>query len=211
MKLKDIESKIKAEQDSVKVPDMLSRVKKAPLNKLLSGETPAQAFKKELAVRLLVTATVLLIVAVFCFAAMLLFENGGEASPRCYISLRIQRGDATESYSVISSGDISSAVCINDATGERASFRAISALYALESTDKVSISSLCADNSVARDALSAFREELALTYPRFSLAAISIYVNSASDIQALRDRVSAFGVSPSSDLSTLIDQLAGLL
>ena len=53
MKLKDIEKGLKSEQNSQQVPDVLQRAKKAPINRLLDGQTPLKAFDKQTAVRLL--------------------------------------------------------------------------------------------------------------------------------------------------------------
>ncbi len=209
MKLKDIEHKLRSEQETVKVPDMLSRVKKAPLNKLLSGETPAQAFKKKLAVRLLVTATVLLIAAVFCFAAMLLFTENGKANPHAYLSIKTS-GEG-ESYAIFVTGDLSKAACFDERTGEQTSFYALSALYDLKSTDKVEICAICEDASLASDLLGKLREELSGAYAGFNGASVTTSVNSDSAIALLKQKVSAAGLSAESDLTKLIDQYYSVL
>lgn len=63
MKLRDIEKKLRREQESKTVPEVYARASKAPLNKLLSGETPARAFQKQLVMRLLVIVLALFLVA----------------------------------------------------------------------------------------------------------------------------------------------------
>lgn len=205
MKFKDIKNQLKDEHRSVQVPDMLSRVKRAPINKLLSGETPAQAFQKKLAVRLLVTATALLVAAVFCFAALLLFTENGQASPRCYISLRVESGDLTESYGIVVSGDITTAVCIDENTKQKAQYSSISALYNLKSTDKVTVCAICEDAKIAARTLANFKDELVLFYGDLGGATLTTSANSPAAIDLLREYV---GGDESDDIAKLIEKYA---
>lgn len=62
MKLKDIEKNLKKEQDCKSVPDVYARASKAPLNKLLTGETPARAFQKQVVMNLLIFVLIIFLV-----------------------------------------------------------------------------------------------------------------------------------------------------
>ena len=44
MKLKDIEKSLKKEHDGAKVPDVMRRAQKAPINRLLDGQRPLKAY-----------------------------------------------------------------------------------------------------------------------------------------------------------------------
>lgn len=68
MKYKDLETKIRTEADGIDVPNVYSRVRKAPINSLLDGEAPRKAFRKRLAVMLLV-----LTLAIFAVMSLTLF------------------------------------------------------------------------------------------------------------------------------------------
>lgn len=211
MKIKDIESKLKREHESAKVPDMLSRVKKAPINKLLVGETPAQAFQKKLAVRLLVTTTALLIVAVFCFAAMLLFTERGEIGARYYISLRVEKDGVVEEYGVVTSEGLASVSCIDYQSGNKISYRAIEAFYTLKSGDKVSISAIGEDPAKCSELVKSLRDELSSAYGAFSLASVSTSVNNDDEISRLRERVEQRGGDGSVSVKELVTELDSLI
>lgn len=71
MKLSDIEQNIKKEGGEIKVPDVLNKVKRAPINKLLSDKTPAQAFKKRTATLILILTLLILAVLSISLFAML--------------------------------------------------------------------------------------------------------------------------------------------
>lgn len=211
MKLKDIKSRLREEQAGVEIPDMLPRVKKAPLNKLLSGETPAQAFQKKLAVRLLVTATALLIAAIICFAAMLLFSSEKQAGEHFYISLEIQKEGGSNSFSIVSTKDVSSAICVDDVTGERCACTAISALYALNSGDKVTIAIIGENSSKCATVLNSFKNELTSAYGEFYLATVVTSVNSQEEIDALRSLVEQKGGDPSGGIKELVERISSLM
>ncbi len=102
MKLKDIEKKLKEENSQVKVPDVLARVQKAPINRLLTP--PAQAFKKRLAVQLLCFAFVLILAVMFTLVTMFLVPSAEENSV-VFINITIQSGDDVTSYGLCTDGD----------------------------------------------------------------------------------------------------------
>ena len=70
MKIRDIKNNLKNEHDEKSVPDVFSRAKKAPINRLLTGEEPLRAFDKTTAVRLLWIALALLLVCALAFSAL---------------------------------------------------------------------------------------------------------------------------------------------
>ncbi len=211
MKLKDIKNKLKAEQSQVRVPDMLGRVQKAPINKLLSGETPAQAFQKKLAIRLLVTATALLIVAVFCFGAMMLHAGNGEAQPLCYAVIRAQSETGEANFDLVTSGDLFDVVCVDQSTGEKMSLLAISALHELKSTDKVAIAVICDDRTVATNVVQSLKEELVATYSGQGELTVQTSVNAQSEIELLKQRIEALGGQPKEDIAELVEIVAALI
>lgn len=93
MKFKDIEKKLKREQESVNVPDVYASVSNAPLNKLLEGETPARAFRKRVAQSLLVAVLVIFIVITIGLSAMWLSSSDNAKAPDCYASVTVESGD----------------------------------------------------------------------------------------------------------------------
>lgn len=95
MKLKDIERKLKSEQEGKSVPEVYSKVSKAPLNKLLSGETPVRAFQKQLVMRLLIFVLVIFLVAAIGLSAMWLTPAESNGKPDCYASITVS-GDSGE-------------------------------------------------------------------------------------------------------------------
>lgn len=211
MKIKDIKSKLKSEHESAKIPDMLSRVKKAPINKLLSGETPAQAFQKKLAVRLLVTTTALLIVAVFCFAAMLLFTERGAIGERYYVSLCVQTEDGKTEYGIVTSEGLANVSCIDYQSGNKTSYRAIEAFYTLKSGDKVSIGVIGEDYAKCAELAKTLRDFLASAYGSFSQASVSTTVNDDGEITKLRERVAQRGGDGDASVKELVAQLDSLI
>ncbi len=95
MRLKDIEKKLRREQESKTVPEVYARASRAPLNKLLSGETPARAFQKQLVMRLLVIVLALFLVAAIGLSAMWLAPSNGGSTPDCYACITVS-GDGGE-------------------------------------------------------------------------------------------------------------------
>ncbi len=89
MRLKDIEKKLRREQESKTVPEVYARASRAPLNKLLSGETPARAFQKQLVMRLLVIVLALFLVAAIGLSAMWLAPSNGGSTPDCYACITV--------------------------------------------------------------------------------------------------------------------------
>lgn len=214
MKIKDIKDQLRQEHDEVKVPDMLTRVKRAPLNKLLSGETPAQAFQKKLAVRLLVTATVLLLAAVVAFMAMLLSPQGSEASPYCCVFVKVEQEDsAALEYALVLGGDGSAHLCL-ELSGEerqRMDYSSIYTLYTLKATDKASIATICSNHELASQHAQMLYGDLNSSYVALGASGrVTRTVNSNQAKEQLKTLVQNLGGEDSDDIDALIDSLLQL-
>ena len=102
MKIKDIESKLKNEQKSQNIPDVLQRAKKAPINRLLDGQTPLRAFDKQTAVRLLWCAMFLLVAAVLAIWAGATIPDGGQGKASlAYVRIIVVSEDETTEYGIV--------------------------------------------------------------------------------------------------------------
>lgn len=102
MKLKDIEKGLKNEQNSQKVPDVLQRAKKAPINRLLDGQTPLKAFDKQTAVRLLWCVMLLLVTAVLAIGAIALMPKGErEQVELCYVNITVESDGEITAYGMV--------------------------------------------------------------------------------------------------------------
>lgn len=97
MNKKDIEKQLLNEHSSIKVPDVFPKVKKAPLNKLLTGETPLQVFKKQFAISMLALTTVIFIIATVALAALILSPVPNEIvqSSNSYVSIVVTKQDSS--------------------------------------------------------------------------------------------------------------------
>lgn len=102
MKIKDIESKLKSEQKSQNIPDVLQRAKKAPINRLLDGQTPLRAFDKQTAVRLLWCAMFLLVAAVLAIWAGATIPDGGQGKASlAYVRIIVVSEGETTEYGIV--------------------------------------------------------------------------------------------------------------
>lgn len=101
MRLKDIEGQLKNEHNSQTVPDVLQRAKKAPINRLLDGQTPLKAFDKHTAVRLLWCAMLLLVAAVLATFAIAMIPDGAkEEVAVCYVNVKVESNGETVVYGI---------------------------------------------------------------------------------------------------------------
>lgn len=155
MKLKDIEKGLKNEQNSQKVPDVLQRAKKAPINRLLDGQTPLKAFDKQTAVRLLWCVMLLLVTAVLAIGAIALMPKGErEQVELCYVNIRVESDGEITTYGMVVEDCETVAVfvlekqnaevvaCDLQKKGDSVE-NAINDVYQAKSGDKVSICVLC--------------------------------------------------------------------
>ena len=177
MKIKDIEKKLRREQDGQAVPDVYTRVKKAPLNKLLLGETPIRAFRKNLATRLLAIACILFIVSAIALAAMWFTPSNIGAAPDCYASIALTRtadgtAEGAEDYCrigvLMDAGGAVISITVElengePADGEMTVYSAlISDFISPKANDKVSIGVLCGNLSRGFERANKLADELRL-------------------------------------------------
>lgn len=102
MRIKDIEGKLKSENNSQTVPDVLQRAKKAPINKLLDGQTPLKAFDKHTAVRLLWCVMLLLVTAVLAtFAIAMIPDGANDEVSVCYVNVKTESNGETVVYGIV--------------------------------------------------------------------------------------------------------------
>jgi len=97
MNKRDIEKQLFNENSNIKVPEMSLKVKNSPLNKLLSGETPVQAFRKNFANMLLIFTAIIFIIVTLALAAFILApQESTEIVSNSYVSLTVTSRDKTE-------------------------------------------------------------------------------------------------------------------
>ncbi len=102
MKIKDIEGKLKKEQNSQEIPDVLQRAKKAPINRLLDGQTPLKAFDKQTAVRLLWCAMLLLVTVVLAIGTIALIPSDSKDKVElAYVNVEVESGDENFTYGIV--------------------------------------------------------------------------------------------------------------
>ncbi len=105
MKLKDIEKSLKKEHDGAKVPDVMRRAQKAPINRLLDGQRPLKAFDKQTAVRVLWIVMALAVTALLCFGALGIMGNGGDDKVPCaYVRVSVENGGEITEYGIVIEG-----------------------------------------------------------------------------------------------------------
>lgn len=159
MKIRDIKNNLKNEHDEKSVPDVFSRAKKAPINRLLTGEEPLRAFDKTTAVRLLWIALALLLVCALAFSALALMQDNKPAPSQSYVRLSVESEGKTIVYGFVIS-DESVTVCTLERDGENTPFSnvgkqgenikyAINEVYRVKNDDKVRVCVIGEDRSTA--------------------------------------------------------------
>lgn len=153
MKFKDIEKNLKKESENIVVPDVYNSIKATPIHRLLTGETPIQAFKKELAIRVIIFSIVILIVAFFTFATMALLKPNTTVGPDSYVSFNVA-GEVKYSFVIDYNGTVKLAVKNKEAGVDKYEKQssltgmelknAINEVYVPDSTDDLQIYVLCA-------------------------------------------------------------------
>lgn len=204
MRFKDIEKSLKREQNQSSVPDVYMRVKKAPINKLLEGETPALAFQKQMAMRLLIGTAVIFMVAVIAFSAMWFSRSSALDLPDYYVSIVVERDDGEEArYGAVLHDDTGTVFITEEsAAGETDKKHSlneclqINDFIMINSTDKVSIS------IIGKDYRSAFlvASDMSVRLNEACGAATFITVNDRSAKIAWKDYiVGCGGIATSED------------
>lgn len=208
MKLKDIEKGLKNEQNSQKVPDVLQRAKKAPINRLLDGQTPLKAFDKQTAVRLLWCVMLLLVTAVLAIGAIALMPKGErEQVELCYVNIRIESEGEITTYGMVVEDCETVAVFVLEKQNAEVVARdlqkkgdsvenAINDVYQAKSGDKVLICVLCdSDASILSTLVASVFEGEGID--------VQTTVNTS---QARADLKAFVGNVEANDIDTLIDE-----
>lgn len=164
MKIKDIKNSLKNEQKQMGVPDVLARAKKAPINKLLEGQTPLRAFDKSFALRLLWSALALLVTIVLCFAVFMLMPSGTTKTTYGYIGITVEGGERIDRYGVVVDENSKVLVAVHESgeehglpsvinTSNESLESALKELYTANSADKVLVCACCTLNEDAQNLL----------------------------------------------------------
>lgn len=170
MNFKDIKKSLKEEQENKRVPDVLSRAKRAPINRLLIGQSPLKAFDKTTTLRLLWTATALLLVAVLAFFAFAFLPAKDSAPSQAYVRIEIEREGDEYIIGFVASNDVV-LLCVKetDASGEISQdlYRdgenleyAINGVYQAKADDKVRVCVFCDDAQDAIDLARMIKESI---------------------------------------------------
>lgn len=164
MKLKDIEKSLKNEQKQMGVPDVLARSKKAPINRLLDGQTPLRAFNKPLASRLLWCAMILLVTTILCFAVFMLLPQKSQGVNYGYMSVTIESGSDIDRYGIVADDDLQVAIVVHEMLNGEKNYwvvniesnsleNAINELYVAKSINKVRVCAYYSTNKSAQSAI----------------------------------------------------------
>lgn len=164
MKLKDIEKSLKNEQKQMGVPDVLARSKKAPINRLLDGQTPLQAFNKPLASRLFWCVLILLVTMIVCFAIYMLLPRQTQNVSYGYMSVTIESVGGVDRYGIVTDSDLNVEIVVHENEGESVILQvmsvannslesAIKELYDAKSASKVRVCAFYSSNASAQNAV----------------------------------------------------------
>ena len=147
MKIKDIEKNLKKESEQVVVPDVYARVKRAPINRLLSD--PVHAFQRKMFNRMLFIAFVIDIVTVIALSAIWLMPSKAGEEEFGYVRVSVGE-EAVFGFVVNKAGTVSAsiteksggadALVRNDTVVGKSVGEAINALYSANPTDEVVVS-----------------------------------------------------------------------
>lgn len=99
MKAKDIEKRLKNEMDQM-TPEVLGKVRFAPINELLTGCSPQQSFRKRLVTMILVLTLAIFLVMSVSLIAFAVMDKEQTAS-EYYFGLEITNGDDMQKIGVI--------------------------------------------------------------------------------------------------------------
>lgn len=190
MKIKDIKNNLKNEHEEKSVPDVFSRAKQAPINRLLTGEEPLHAFDKTAAIRLLWIALALLLVCALAFSALALMQDNKPAHTQSYVRLSVERGDEIIVYGFVIS-DETVTVCILERNGEDTPFsnvgkqgedvkNAITEVYQVKNGDKVQVCVIGDVNSASSKLASALVSSVRNSVRNGDDVDVSCLVNDAS-------------------------------
>lgn len=205
MRIKDIEGKLKSENNSQTVPDVLQRAKKAPINKLLDGQTPLKAFDKHTAVRLLWCVMLLLVTAVLAtFAIAMIPDGANDEVAVCYVNVKTESNGETVVYGIVVENYETVSVFVKERQNQTVIAQnlqkrgyslksAINDVYKQKEGDRITICVLGKD--VSADFANVVKD-------MFSPYAVNTSVNDSAVIFELKD----FLGSDKNDVRSLIDE-----
>lgn len=213
MKNKDITENLKKEHRDKSVPDVFSRVRKAPINKLLDGQSPLKAFDKTSAVRVLWVALALFIVCVFTLSVFALMPETKKAEPSSYARISIESDGKTTVYGFIVN-DEKAVLCVLEKEGAEQPLlnlnlsasdvkNAINGVYHAKNNDKISICAINVDSAQAYELAQLLKNAISETSQISADTDISISANDAAVIDDLR---AICGVQESCDVDYLIEK-----
>ena len=147
MKIKDIEKNLKKESEKVVVPDVYARVKRAPINRLLSD--PVHAFQRKMVNRMLFIAFAIVIVTVLALSAIWLMPSKAGEEEYGYVRVSVGTQEAygfvvnkagTVRASITEKSEGSDVLTRNTAVVDKLISEAITELYLPKSSDEVVVS-----------------------------------------------------------------------
>lgn len=213
MKNKDITENLKKEHRDKSVPDVFSRVRKAPINKLLDGQRPLKAFDKTSAVRVLWLALALFVAFVFTLSVFALMPKTKEVAPSSYVRISVESGGQTTVYGFIVN-DGKAVLCVLEREGEQHPLRnlnlsesrvkdAINDVYRAKSGDKVAICALDGNSAYATELVQSVKT--AISEAAQSQADIEI-TTSVNDTVVMEDLRRICGAQENCGIESLIEK-----
>ncbi len=171
MKLKDIEKNLKKEQDCKSVPDVYARASKAPLNKLLTGETPARAFQKQVVMNLLIFVLIIFLVMAIGLSAMWLTPKTEAAVAECYVCVTVESEGGIDKVGIVFNESKMAIVTVAEQTNGSFNTSPLvvhSLLFddfiSPKVNDKVSVEFLCGKSLAINDIVRTVVNELEILY-----------------------------------------------
>lgn len=215
MKLKDIEKNLKAETDGMSVPDVLSAVKKTPINALLTGETPQQVFKKKMALRLLVVVLALFTMLSISLFAFLITPNKSDVTSDSLLTVTVENGDEQTRYGLVVTAENIVVIAVNETTYEKkvslhdkSLNDALDVLYHAKSGDNVRV---CVHNDDSQIALAIAEATIAQLHQRYSTLVVynlNYALQDNSDklltVEFINNASGKLNVDVNTDLKTLV-------
>ncbi|MBO4554272.1 MAG: hypothetical protein J5713_00685 [Clostridia bacterium] len=108
MKIKDIEKNLKKESESIKVPDVYGRAKRAPINKLLSD--PVHAFRRKMVLTMLVFVLFIFLVVALGLSALWLTPSKVSKEEYGYMRISINNDEQVYGFGLDKWGVVTVAV-----------------------------------------------------------------------------------------------------
>ena len=167
MKIKDIEKNLKKESETIAVPDVYARVKRAPINRLLSD--PVHVFRHKMVMRMLVFACIILLVAALGCSAILLAPSRVTSEEFGYVRV-VVNGETVYGFVVNDAGNVLATITESDTHGVAPKAYsqytgkniedAVDELYQSNLHDEVVVSAIFATRSLATTMVKNVRDSI---------------------------------------------------